>query len=51
MGEYFAPVSFEAYFTIEVNGEPETAIKKSKLVVKETKTVWGKVLRCYIINL
>ena len=29
MGEYFAPVSFEAYFTTEVNGEPETVIAKA----------------------
>ena len=33
MEEYFAQVSFEAYFTIEVNGEPETVVRKLKLVV------------------
>ena len=27
---------FDAYFTIEVNGEPETVIKTLKSVVRET---------------
>ena len=38
---------FDAYLTIEVNGEPETVIKNLKSVVKETQIVCSKVLYKY----